>query len=294
MDWEQIRSTISESALRLGTWQPSLRARQYLLGFAILVFLVATFLAIPHVPRRNFSWLWLVPAAIFSAITIVINSLEFWLAARWLKLQVPLAEAVEVAIYASAANLAPIPGALLIRGRELYRRGPNSKQTLRALITIGVGWLGVSLFVAGVSFATMSFYSLGSALVVIGFGITSVILEVGPGTSKWKTLRDCVLIELIAVLVQGARYFTIFKAMGVPATVSQSFTLPVSGAVASAAGIFPGGLGLREIIAGGVAELVKLPLPAGVVGSAVDRILGLLVLATFAILLHLTLNRGWK
>ena len=77
-------------------------------------------------------------------------------------------------------------------------------------------------------------------------------------------------------------------ALGVEVSGGQALALTVSGAIASAAGIFPAGLGLREAMSAGVAALVDLPASVGFVAASIDRVLGLVVLgiATLALLLQ--------
>ena len=62
----------------------------------------------------------------------------------------------------------------------------------------------------------------------------------------------------------------------VPVTSGQSAW---SSAAASAVGILPGGLGLREILAGALAPLVGLNSAVALFAVSVDRIIGLVVLA---------------
>jgi hypothetical protein len=57
------------------------------------------------------------------------------------------------------------------------------------------------------------------------------------------------------------------------------FTLTIATAAASAVGILPGGLGLREVLAAALAPLVGLPAAVALFAVSVDRIIGLTGLA---------------
>ena len=54
---------------------------------------------------------------------------------------------------------------------------------------------------------------------------------------------------------------------------------------ASAVGFLPGGIGLREVIAAGLAPLVGLPASLGYLSAALDRVVGLTVLVPVTLLL---------
>ena len=63
----------------------------------------------------------------------------------------------------------------------------------------------------------------------------------------------------------------------------------MSSSLAAAAGILPGGFGLRELIAAALAPLVGLPASAGFAATAINRVMGIVVLAPITAALAL----GW-
>jgi len=81
-------------------------------------------------------------------------------------------------------------------------------------------------------------------------------------------------------------------ALDVSVTAAQGLGLAVAPVAASAVGILPGGLGLREAIAASIAALVDLPAAVGGAAAAVDRVLGLVVVGLFAAVLGVTGRRG--
>jgi uncharacterized membrane protein YbhN (UPF0104 family) len=100
-----------------------------------------------------------------------------------------------------------------------------------------------------------------------------------------------VAVETVFVLLSGVRVYTALHGIGVEASATQALALTVAAALANAAGIFPGGLGLRELIAGALSPLVGLSVAAGVLGAAVDRLIGLIVLALVTLVVILVAKR---
>ena len=67
--------------------------------------------------------------------------------------------------------------------------------------------------------------------------------------------------------------------------LASAAVLNVASVVAAAAGVLPGGLGLREAVAGFLAPLVDAPAAAGAVAATLDRLLGLPTVAVGALVL---------
>jgi uncharacterized membrane protein YbhN (UPF0104 family) len=70
--------------------------------------------------------------------------------------------------------------------------------------------------------------------------------------------------------------------------VAQALALSLAGSLGSAVGFLPAGLGVREVLAAGIGPLVGLPAAVSLVATAVDRVLGLVVLAAIAAVLVAT------
>lgn len=91
-------------------------------------------------------------------------------------------------------------------------------------------------------------------------------------------------VETLAVGIGAFRLYLILLALGEPATLTAATLLTLASVLASAIGVFPGGLGLRELLASALIPLADLGSAVGFLASAVDRIVGLAVHAPMAIL----------
>jgi hypothetical protein len=93
-----------------------------------------------------------------------------------------------------------------------------------------------------------------------------------------------IAVEAVLVVLTAVRLAGVLNAIGVGVSATQAVALSLSDALAAAVGVFPGGLGLREAMAGGLSVLIDLPPAAGVLAAALDRVAALLILSLAAAL----------
>lgn len=266
---------------RFVRWRPSPRIRRLIFVAAAVVFLVASTAAVSHLPPVELRVSPLLIAAALAVFIPVLNAAEYLLAGRWLGIRVGYFEAISVTVVASAANLAPVPGAALVRGRALLRRGGQGSGTARVLGAIGIAWVAVALAVAGVAVALSG--NKGAAVILTLAGASGVgLLWILIPSRSLLHIVQCLLVELVAVVLQAIRLALILTGFGFGGHIGQTLALPAAGALGNAAGVVPGGLGISEVIAGGIAPLVGMPLTHGVTATAADRILSLAILAIAA------------
>jgi uncharacterized protein (TIRG00374 family) len=95
-------------------------------------------------------------------------------------------------------------------------------------------------------------------------------------------VAELLAIEGSFVLMQAFRLFLIGSALRFPISYAQSTTLVIAAVSAAAIGFLPAGLGAREAIAAVLSPIVGIPAAVGLVITAVDRIVNLIVLLAFA------------
>ena len=253
-----------------------------LLVVASLIFLASLILSYRNLPNVVFDWRWLLVTGGVTAVILLVNGLEFQVAGRILGHRIGPGEAFRVSILSSAANLLPIPGAVLVRTQALKMKGSRYGEAFKSTGAIGAGWLGIALTLAGLLLALSGNLFVGLGFSVAGAGALAVMVTLVrlTGGSVARSCFRIIAVETVFVLLSGVRVYTSLHGIGVDASATQALALTVAAALANAAGIFPGGLGLRELIAGALSPLVGLPVAAGVLGAAVDRLIGLIVLAT--------------
>ena len=253
---------------------------------ALVLFVSVSWLAWQALPPIDFEWVWLGITLALACLTLVLNGGEYVLAGRLLGHRVDLGEAIRVTVLASAANLLPVPGAVLVRSEALRRRGIALTDALRGNAAVGAVWVSTALLLAGGLQLWTNAIGLGSVMALTGLmalGGAAVMAGISPRWPRW--MAWALGLEVAFVVISSLRLFFVFKALGIPCTLAQAVAIAVAGALASAFGVFPGGLGLAEALAGGLAALVRLPAAAGAAVAAVDRLVGWVPVAVTAALI---------
>ena len=281
--------------------EPQARNSPALLIASALIFVVVTAAAVANLPDLEgpISWQYLIIVAVVAIpLTVALNATEFAMSSRATGTHVGAADALRIALVGSAANNLPIPGAATVRVAWLRSSGTTYGRAISVTLLMGLAWLGTTAVIAGVAQLTVEMSAFG--LLLLGGGIA--VLGIG-----WMVLRrlledtrDRVIFGVKALLVEAGfvgtialRYLLTLKAIGIDVSLSQAVALSLSVVLASAIGIFPGGLGLRELIAAGISPLVSLPASVGLVAIALDRLVALAVMSVVTLVLAVRMrSRG--
>jgi hypothetical protein len=260
-----------------------------LLLVAVVLFVVASAVGAAELPPVETSIRWpvllLLPLLGVPA-TVATNAWEYRVTAGLVGHRIPLDDAARVSVLSTAANLLPIPGAVLVRSRALRQRGTGTGAALSITTAIGVAWVGMTAVLAGGLQLVVGEPGLGAGVLVAGLvvlGLAGVLASRTRGVSLGAgDVRTVLLVEAVAVLVAAGRLQLALWGLGYSAGADQSLALSLAGSLGSAVGFLPAGLGVREVLAAGIGPIVGLPAAVGLVATAVDRLLGLVVLAAIA------------
>ncbi len=279
-----------------------LRARDkprspWLMIIAVALFVVFTIVAFRHLPHIDKPVRWeliLVAGLLIVPIITVLNALEFRLMAHFAAHHPPVLEILQVTILGSAANLLPVPGAVVVRIANLRKAGVRVRRGLNLTAIIGLTWVGAACVLGGlaeiwshVDFALVVL-ALGAGLLGIAVVMLWRVLDRG---SRIAGTVQLLAIESAFVLLQAFRLFLIAAALRFNVSYAQSTTLVIAAVSAAAIGFLPAGLGAREAIAAALAPLVGFPAAVGLVITAIDRIVNLVVLLVFAGLVTVATRR---
>ena len=264
------------------------RSRRWLLPAAFVAFVAAAVLAFVSLPAglEVEPALLVLSALVVCPLSTVANAAEYAATGRALGRRIGAPEALRVAVLSSAANLLPLPGAVAVRTHQL-RAAAGTRRAFGVTAGAGICWLGTALLAAGVADAVAHGRAASVGVIVAGAGTVGVAAVIVRGSSAsdpvarraWWWILAC---EVGQVAVGTARLGLAVAALGVPVDLAQALGLAVAPVAGSAVGVLPGGLGLREAIAASIAALVDLPAAVGGAAAAVDRLLGLAVVAVLA------------
>jgi hypothetical protein len=227
-------------------------------------------------------WVWLAVSFAVIPCVMVLNAVEYLVAARLVSHRVPFREAMRVSVLGSAANLLPIPGAALVRTGALRRRGAAVGASAMATGAIGAAWLGLAALLAGLLLLATGSEAVGGGFAAVGLAATGGMLFLTRRAGgAWRDGALIIGLEAAFVCVSALRTWATLQALG-GGGPAQAAALTVAAPLAAAAGVMPGGLGLRELIAATLSPLVGLAPATGAVAAGFDRLLGLAALGLAA------------
>lgn len=242
---------------------------------------VVTFRQLPDIERIR--WLPLLFGALGGVpVMLVLNAIEYRLTGRAAEQDVPFREAFRVTVLSSAANVLPVPGSVIVRVQALAERGLAYRRALSAATSIGGVWISTTLSLAGAGQILVGRVLPGLALLAVGgsgLAVALVWLRRQVGSQQFPALaRAVTMLEFGFVVVAAARMYFVLLGLDADIDLSDALALTIAGAAANAAGFFPGGLGLREILAAGISPLVGLPAVTGLSATVIQQLAAFLFL----------------
>lgn len=266
-----------EAFRKLAT-RPSVRP--WLLGLAAVAFLGMAYLSFRQLDDvgRSAEPLLVLPLVLLAVPgTLVLNAFEYRAMAETLGHKMGVRSAAKVSLAATLANYLPAPGGIAVRTAALKGRGSTIGSAVTVNAVAGLLWLGVAAVATGVALlATTSLIARG-ALAAGGGLVLSLVAALWARRGRpdwWPHFRRLLLIEVGVVLVAGFRIWLALAAIGEASSVGAALGISSSTVIAAAVGIFPAGLGLREVIGGGIAVALDVPLAAAVAALSLDRVAG--------------------
>lgn len=267
------------------SWASTPARRRIAYAVALALFLGSTIAAWQALPdRADLDWPLVALAALLVLPGALANAEEYRVSARVVGQRVSVSAALRVSVVAAAFNLLPVPGSVLVRTRALSRGGSSTARAFASTLTVGVAYIGVALVIVAAVRAprgpawSAALLLVGSAMVV-GTALLVRRLSSGPVA---PLLVWIVAVEAASVVVKAARLLLTIRALGFDVSVAQATSLSMATVAASAIGIFPGGLGIRELLSGLIAPAVDLPASVGLIGTSLDRVVGLATLSVLA------------
>jgi hypothetical protein len=274
------------------------RGRRIALVASVVLFaggIVIAYRALPEV-NRTLEWLPIVLVAVLGVPALMLlNAAEYAASARVVGQRPRPVEALRVAIVARAANLLPIPGAVLVRSHALKTAGSTYGHAFGVTAVIGLLWFAVGALLAGLWQIPDGVWQAGIPVAAVGLGLIPVghllLRRIGGEDYSVGTTMTILVIEAGMILVKAVRLHLILGALDVDPAFSASVALSLSGVLASALGFFPAGLGVRELFAAAIGPLVDVAAAPALLASGIDRLVALPILAVVAVGLALAARR---
>ncbi len=241
-----------------------------------------------HLSFSRIHWLDLTLAfAVAAPATLALKMLEYDATARLVEARTTVRRALEVSVVSSAANLLPIPGSLLVTTRSLSEQGVTYGSAAVASTIPGLAWLGLSGVIGGAAIVVAGSAVVGVLVIAGGvaavLGAGAVFRRSAPAHRRVALASRIVVVELSWIVLSAFRFWLVLGAIGVHSTAAQGLALGVAGAMSTAIGFLPGGLGAREALIALLSPVIKLTLSDGVLLGAIDRVVWLTFLSVAAV-----------
>lgn len=244
---------------------------------------VLAFLNLPDVDQSPRWELLIVVGVVGVPLTLALNAAEYQVAAAIASYRVSFLSALRVGVLATAANLLPMPGAVLVRAHAIRQLGGTYRKIALSTGVVGICFLGTTCALTSVIFFVSGKPGLGGLLAAAGL----VLLAIAFGALvAGRTIVQALALVLSAALratgaiaVKAGRIYLVLLAFGYEAGLKQALTLTLAAVIVTVLGFLPAGLGGAEALAAAVSPLVGLSSAVGFAVSAVDRLISLLGLA---------------
>lgn len=267
------------ASLRRRIGRRSARTERVLMVLAVVLFLGAAAFGIRNFPRGagDLRWVPLLIGALGGVPpTLALNSLEYAAMARVVDRRVSWGRALRVTVMASAANVLPVPGAVLVRVQALAELDVPYRAAVASAGIVGGAWVSTTLLLAGVVQLLLGPPLLALVTIPVGvFGLLVTWLWLARRTGarrSWGLGVRILAVEGAFVVVSAVRMLLLLWGLGSAAGWSAAFALTIAAALASVVGFFPGGLGLRELLAAGIGPLVGLSPAVGALAAVAQRL----------------------
>ncbi len=288
--------TLSQTAQRTQDWlsDPGSRPRRAGLAISIMMFvagLIWSLQAFAGSAHTLLVWPLAILLFVFVPLTTVLNATEFKLMSRMAGAGVDWAQSFETTIYASAANMLPLPGGVIARVAALKAHGATVRFGSMIVVLFAAIWGGIAFCYTGAWLAVLGHHQLGGLFAAAGIGLLTVFLiaaiRVQPRASL---IVYAFVIRVGSLLIDVLRQMLAIWALGVLIGFSEASIFSASSFVGSAVSIVPAGLGVREIVVAALSPYIALPVAVGFLSAAVNRAVGMVGLIALAF--GLSLRRG--
>ncbi|MGB2599105.1 MAG: lysylphosphatidylglycerol synthase domain-containing protein [Candidatus Omnitrophota bacterium] len=237
-------------------------------------------------------------------LTQVLNGAEIMVLMEATGVKMRFLECFCLANISTAANYLPLKGGILARAFYLRKRHDLSYVNFADLTIAGALLVFLTIFASGAFFILINYIVNGEffaglfliflvlffvflALAVFMRLFTRIVKwhklsQMGNGLriilSKRSFLYRLLAIDLLAILALGLRFFVSFRILSFKAPLILSVLCGGVKKATAIMGLVPAGLGVSEISAGAVSELMKKGLDIGVFAASLDRVVSILVL----------------
>ena len=206
----------------------------------------------------------------------VCNVVEYRLTARLAGYSVGWSHAFRIVVLGSAANLLPLPGAVLVRTRALAGMGATYGAALGSALTVGLIWLGTASALAGALQLGGPHRVVGAGVGAAGLVVLAIVYRIltrrRPGAAGAALMIRLVVVEARSRCSPRCASTSSSKASDSTRRPRRRSRSTLAGVLATVTGVVPGGLGVREGLSAVIGPLVGLAASLSLIAAADERL----------------------
>jgi hypothetical protein len=227
---------------------------------------------------------------ILSPLNLFLAAVTLRITANALGKDLSVTDALKTSAVANVAELLPFPGGALVRAAALVQAGAGVLDSGRIITLTSVLTLAMTIVLSAGALAVMG-HPAGIGIAAAGVaGTAGALLWIGRRV-KGRILVAMVLARLATLALSVVRLWVSFAMLGMTVGLTEAALYTVATSIGSTVAIVPGGFGVNEAIAAGLAALVAGSAAAAFLAVATNRALGLLAGAAISFA-FLVVRRG--
>lgn len=262
------------------------RFRRIALACALLLFASGILLSVQARPTllQDVNPLDLLGVLALVPFTLSLNAMQFCLTSRLLGIRADLKRAFTITVLSTAGNLLPLPGGAAVRIAALKKSGEGYLRPTGLTIIVALFWMCVSSLVACVALVLLGHTLLSLLAATITLVLMPAVLYklIFSFDARATWMIALASAQFTLALVGSVRLWLCFHALGEPILFEQTLVLLFSSVIAAFFGVAPGGLGITELSAAGLAGLIGVASSTAFIATALNRLTGLSVIALLA------------
>lgn len=272
------------------------RLRAYGLAVAFAIFIGGLAWAISSVPDLVTRLRWTpLPALLLigAPLATVLNAVEIYVMSRIAGGPMKWRTAMEVTVYASAANMLPLPGGAMTRLAAMKAHGVSYRiGTSLTLLSFCV-WGSLAFLYSAVALVLIGQARLSAGFALVGIASLLVSAVGFRQFGQWRLLGLIGLMRVVSFPIEAVRLMLAMLAVGATLGFLQSSALVVSSFIGASVSIVPAGLGVREGVIALLSPVVDVDPAVGFLAATTGRVMWMLGLAlTAAVILSFHQRTG--
>ena len=194
--------------------------------------------------------------------------------------------AARIVVTGISANMLPLPGGIMVRAAGLTEDGKRFARATRFSLAATFIWLGVASTFSGTFAVLLGLSIVGSVAIGLGLLLVAAGLASFPRDTVYSFLALIVGTNGLLMAFMTLQYWLAFAATGAPIGIAQAAFLTICGPIGVVIAVAPAGIGVTELSAATLSNLIGVDPTQAFVALALSRIAQILVTSALTLTLR--------